>query len=859
MENENENEKIDRDAFLQHFPGYCLQSFDDKEDRKDKALITCGSPNEQYWQRLANLNKKGAGVFFTANAFPSGRRRKVDCTGVNAWYFEIDDISIDEQWERIKKAPIHPGIIVQTQKSLHCYYLAKDGAISSFNTIVKGLIQYFESDPACKDISRVLRVPGFCHNKGEPVEVHIVHYGPKLHTEAEMLEKFPYVEPEKQTNENMETVQEVTGLSFWEAASGLNNKIVLERLSGGVMVNHEVFSFRPRSGGGEYIDVNGKPADAWIDSQGMIGSSKGGGPTFIQWLEYYGCDKAAIAKWTKENCKDLLPAEVVEGDKQRDDDKKTQAEIILELFKSQGPVIFRDDMDEGYVQVDVDGKLVLMKCESRKFEKYLARLCWKELDRVMGRDGIARAAQIVTAEAEYGKIYYKLFNRVAKYEDSFRYDLGDSKSICCSRGRWSVIENGPVLFKLYQHQKVQLVPGCKEGDVKRYLKYVRVKREDQQLLLLVWLIAAFVPEIAHPILVLFGEKGASKSTTMRFIRSLIDPSKAPLLSLPPVNECIQQLDHNYFAPYDNVTTISARVSDILCRAVTGAGSSKRVLYSDDDDKIYNYRRVIALNGINNVVQSADLLDRSILVELERIPRKERKTELEIDADFAVDKPIILAGIFDVLCKAMTLFDTIEIDEFPRMADFAKWGCAIAKALGYEEQQFIDAYNANIGQQNAEVIENDPVAHCIAVLMSRRDDDWTGSPTELFEELNTLAFDLKLDVKEMPGSPTVMGKSINMVLSNLMEVGIKVETSKDTSAKRGRAYTISKINVAHDAEVPTRAEETGSSAVSDVSDASDVNKETQEYLEGKVEAKDISSEAWGNAAESIFLNKESDEV
>jgi len=63
-----------------------------------------------------------------------------------------------------------------------------------------------------------------------------------------------------------------------------------------------------------------------------------------------------------------------------------------------------------------------------------------------------------------------------------------------------------------------------------------------------------------------------------------------------------------------VSSINEEVSDLLCRAVTGAGYSKRALCTDDSDIIYKFKRFIAVNGINLATTRADFLDRSIIIK-----------------------------------------------------------------------------------------------------------------------------------------------------------------------------------------------------------------------------------------------------
>ena len=119
-----------------------------------------------------------------------------------------------------------------------------------------------------------------------------------------------------------------------------------------------------------------------------------------------------------------------------------------------------------------------------------------------------------------------------------------------------------------------------------------------------------------------GHQGAAKTSLMEFIKTLVDPSAIKTLSFPTdINELIQQLSHNYLAYYDNVSVLRDRTSDQLCRAVTGSGSSKRVLYSDDDDFIRSFKRCIGLNGIN--LAATNLLDRALFFELKRIENKDR--------------------------------------------------------------------------------------------------------------------------------------------------------------------------------------------------------------------------------------------
>jgi len=56
--------------FLQHFPGYFVQAFDDREYReKDKSLTIALDGDMVSESDLKKLNSAGAGIFFTPNQF----------------------------------------------------------------------------------------------------------------------------------------------------------------------------------------------------------------------------------------------------------------------------------------------------------------------------------------------------------------------------------------------------------------------------------------------------------------------------------------------------------------------------------------------------------------------------------------------------------------------------------------------------------------------------------------------------------------------------------------------------------------------------------------------------------------------
>jgi hypothetical protein len=155
----------------------------------------------------------------------------------------------------------------------------------------------------------------------------------------------------------------------------------------------------------------------------------------------------------------------------------------------------------------------------------------------------------------------------------------------------------------------------------KFLGLTNLKEDQDRILLKVYIVSLFIPDIPHVILVLHGEKGSAKSTLQTLIKLLVDPSKPVLLTIHnDRTEFIQQLGHNYVAYYDNVKSAPGWLSDEACKAVTGVGNTKRKLYSDDDDIVYEYRRCLGFNGkarLEGRAQTIQNQDNRIFCEYER--------------------------------------------------------------------------------------------------------------------------------------------------------------------------------------------------------------------------------------------------
>ena len=160
--------------------------------------------------------------------------------------------------------------------------------------------------------------------------------------------------------------------------------------------------------------------------------------------------------------------------------------------------------------------------------------------------------------------------------------------------------------------------------------------------------------------------------------------------------------------YDNITDIPPWLSNALCKGVTGDAVLQRVLHSDDDIGVYSFQRVIALTTIAIRHDLAgDLADRILLVEPEVIDK--RRTEVDITAARAAALPGALGAVLDLVAGVLAELPGTEVDNAPRMADFAKVLAALDTVTGWDT---LPSYRAKVASLALSLIEGNTFAYAI---------------------------------------------------------------------------------------------------------------------------------------------------
>jgi len=371
--------------------------------------------------------------------------------------------------------------------------------------------------------------------------------------------------------------------------------------------------------------------------------------------------------------------------------------------------------------------------------------------------------------------------RLAEREGGFAIDLGDAagRAVVVHPGRWEVAETSPVLFK--RTNLTGPLPEPERGGELSKLRELLNVTDDDWPLLVGWLVAGMISNIAHPILMLGGEFGTGKSTAARMLVGLIDPSPASLRTQPESpRDWATVAAGSWAVCIDNVSAISAWFSDALCRAVSGDAWVARTLYSDADPFVAAFRRVLCLTSIDPGALRGDLGDRLLLIDLERIPDNRRRSETLILADYERMRPRLFGAMLDLLARVLAELPSVELAAMPRLADFARVQSAVDLILGTNGLAvFMDQRD----RLAADVIDGDSVGGLIRAMLDAEGGSWRGTAGALFERLRP-----DKPGPDFPKTARGMGGRLKRLIPALRATGIDVTYSR-TGHDRRRLYTI----------------------------------------------------------------------
>ena len=243
----------------------------------------------------------------------------------------------------------------------------------------------------------------------------------------------------------------------------------------------------------------------------------------------------------------------------------------------------------------------------------------------------------------------------------------------------------------------------------------------------VWLLAALHPQGPHPILVLDGPPSSGKSTAARMLRALIDPSAAPLYSLPfSEPDLLALATLNWILAFDHTGQVRPIISATLCRLATGAAIRQREKGDEREPTIQEIHRPILITAAPGWNPDESLSERTLTIRLAPLTPTTRRTEAELWQEFETLHQTLLAALCDATSTALRAkreqppAPNPQLPT-PRLPDAVQWAIT---ALPESKQAILDAMNQ---------APTTPILESIATLL-KTSPQWAGTATDLLHEI-----------------------------------------------------------------------------------------------------------------------------
>lgn len=423
-----------------------------------------------------------------------------------------------------------------------------------------------------------------------------------------------------------------------------------------------------------------------------------------------------------------------------------------------------------------DGANVAIRLDGSAMKHTLAELYHEEHARVAGSSAIEDALAVIRGKAKKTEPR-ELSLRYARHGDDVVVDLGrvDGKCIVVDREGWKIVDRSPVLFERSELVGELPLPDT-SGDVTELRELLNLGQDDFDVLV-GWMIAAMIPAIAHPILMLGGGQGTGKTSAARMIVGVLDESAAPARTQPKdVETHALQVAASWTTVFDNISKIPEWWSDALCKTVTGDAFTRRKLYSDRELSVVTFRRVIAITTIDAGALRGDLGDRLVLVDLETIDKRRSETAL-LDQHKKM-RPRILGAFCTLLSRVLHTLPNVHLEEMPRMADFA---CVLAALDEIRGTRSLATYLGQRERIADDVVQGDPVGSAVA--------EWLGETrgtihTLTMKELRRalVAHDAEVAYR-LPKTDSGLGQAMKRLAPALRYGGFEITQPRKTDKTR----------------------------------------------------------------------------
>ena len=206
---------------------FTFQTIPEAPSAKGSATVLHGTLDEVA-DRLVKLNRRGHGIFVATQRMDGNGRRADNLERIRCHWLDVDGRAgqkLPRRWRHeTKRGLCPPPIIVETSPgSYHVWWPLKDEPDRQmWAGVQRRLLKDMKSDPAGNtDVSKVLRLPGFLHQKTEPHLVRMVVSGRGRYSVADMVEVYIPIAPPTKPSPNTVKARSATPADLLMVRSAL--------------------------------------------------------------------------------------------------------------------------------------------------------------------------------------------------------------------------------------------------------------------------------------------------------------------------------------------------------------------------------------------------------------------------------------------------------------------------------------------------------------------------------------------------------------------------------------------------------------------------------------------------------------
>ena len=270
-------------------------------------------------------------------------------------------------------------------------------------------------------------------------------------------------------------------------------------------------------------------------------------------------------------------------------------------------------------------------------------------------------------------------------------DLGGARALEITSDKQRIIPYGDVLFFSPPGRNIEFIDPGDDDYLWEALGAYTIQEENHKKMLYAWVLATLFASMfeTKPILIIESVAGSGKTSLAKLLgRILVGPQFDVTSLSDSIDSFMAVISRNPIVVFDNAEKINKEMLDHIAMAATGATFQKRKLYHEFDTVSAPARAWIIFTMMHNSLKRKDIVERSIIIKMERITDFKPAKSLYDKVNFQLIWGSIIktAQKIVALLKEQGFVSRKETVRKIRMADFAVFMDLVCQVKGWDTEE-----------------------------------------------------------------------------------------------------------------------------------------------------------------------------